>query len=52
MIVPLPYLAEISLLGIVLIWGGNFVVSKVAMNYFPPSVFVTVRYVMATPLLG
>ncbi|BCV24852.1 membrane protein [Gelria sp. Kuro-4] len=51
MIVPSPYLAEISLLGTVLIWGGNFVVSKVAMNYFPPSVFVTVRYVMATPLL-
>lgn len=50
-IIPSPYLAEILLLGTVLIWGGNFVVSKAAMNYFPPSVFVTVRYVLATPLL-
>lgn len=42
---------DLLLLGTVLIWGGNFVVSKVAVKYFSPPAFVTLRYMLATPLL-
>lgn len=32
---------------VALIWGGNFVVMRVALDYYPPLIFSTLRYVLA-----
>jgi drug/metabolite transporter (DMT)-like permease len=46
-------LAEIGLLAVVVLWGGNFVVVKAAVSVVPPVAFTSLRYALAAvTLLG
>jgi drug/metabolite transporter (DMT)-like permease len=42
------YLAELGVLGTVLVWAGNFVVVKAEIGTFGPLTFTASRYVVAT----
>jgi drug/metabolite transporter (DMT)-like permease len=43
--------AEIAMLLVVLIWGGNFAVIKAALREFPPLAFSALRFLFATVVL-
>lgn len=43
--------AELAVIGVVLIWGGNFSVSKGAFAYMPPVSFGFVRFLLASLIL-
>ncbi|MDQ2987031.1 MAG: DMT family transporter [Armatimonadota bacterium] len=40
--------AELGMIGVVLIWGTNFTITKASLAYIPPLAFTAVRFVLAT----
>ncbi len=44
-------IAELSVLGVIVLWGGNFIVVKVAIGELPPAVFAALRYSLASVVL-
>jgi drug/metabolite transporter (DMT)-like permease len=43
--------AELGMLGVVLIWGTNFTITKASLAYIPPLAFTAVRFLLASVAL-
>src|SRR5205814_2025226 len=45
------HMAELAVVGLMVIWAGNFIVVKDALNELPPVGFTTIRFLLATAAL-
>ena len=44
-------MAELAVVGLMVIWAGNFIVVKDALNELPPVGFTTIQFLLATAAL-